>query len=180
MEFSWRWNGWRWNGWTNDDASGRLGLLDDAGIMEELIRNLLALQTLEFSQAPAANAAALIAELRGKIAPQILVHHDRLRVRGKKGLAAVRNQVCTGCHMRLPLAVIMTLKHGQDMQLCDNCGRYLYLLDLAQSPPPTDLPAAKPVRSARRRKKTAGTPEGATMAPVLPPAAPAQPRINPE
>jgi len=148
--------------------------------MDELIRNLLALQTLEFSQAPVANAAALTVELRGKIAPQILAHYDRLRVRGKKGLAAVSNQVCTGCHMRLPLAVIMTLKHGQDMQLCDNCGRYLYLLDPAQSPPPTDLPAAKPVRSARRRKKTAGAPEGVTMSPGMPPAVQAQPRINPE
>jgi len=27
----------------------------------------------------------------------------RLMARGKKGLAAVRNQVCTGCHMRVPV-----------------------------------------------------------------------------
>src|SRR3989304_1645304 len=91
--------------------------------------NLLRLQTLEFSEKQDKPTAALIAELRGKIPPQILGHYDRLRVRGKKGLTAVINQVCTGCHMRLPLAVIMTLKHDQDIQLCDTCGRYLYLPD---------------------------------------------------
>jgi hypothetical protein len=37
--------------------------------MEELIRNLLELQTLEFSETQADNAAALITELRGKIPP---------------------------------------------------------------------------------------------------------------
>jgi len=115
--------------------------------MDELIRNLLELQTLEFSAAQADNAAALIAELRGKIPPQILAHYDRLRVRGKKGLAAVRNQVCTGCHMRLTLGVIMTLKHGEDIQLCDNCGRYLYL-----TPETAPLPAAEPAPAKRARK----------------------------
>jgi len=89
----------------------------------------------------------LVAELRGKIPAPILGHYDRLRVRGKKGLAAVRHQVCTGCHMSVPLATVMTLKHAQDIQLCDSCGRYLYLPDEAESPPP---PEPKPVR---RRKK---------------------------
>jgi predicted nucleic acid-binding Zn-ribbon protein len=95
--------------------------------MNEPMQNLLRLQTLEFSEKQDKSAATLIAELRDKIPPQILGHYDRLRVRGKKGLAPVINQVCTGCHMRLPLAVIMTLKHEQDIQLCDSCGRYLYL-----------------------------------------------------
>ena len=65
--------------------------------------------------------------MRGKIPPQILAHYDRLVARGKKGVALVRNQVCTGCHMRVPIGVIMTLKHDEDIQLCESCGRYLYL-----------------------------------------------------
>ena len=120
--------------------------------MDELIRNLLGLQKLEFNEIQTDDAAALIAELREKIPPPILAHYDRLRVRGKKGLAAVQNQVCTGCHMRLPLAVIMTLRHGQDLQLCDNCGRYLYLTDEPASPPVEKKPAAKPARAPRRKK----------------------------
>ena len=145
--------------------------------MDELIRNLLELQTLEFSETHADHGSALIAQLRGKIPPAILGHYDRLRVRGKKGLTAVSNQVCTGCHMRLPLAVIMTLKHGQDMQLCDSCGRYLYLADEAENAPAKQAQSAKPVRTPRQRKRIVavqpGTMEGLTPASQTN-------RINPE
>lgn len=123
--------------------------------MNELMQNLLELQTLEFSQTKDKSAAALIAALREKIPAQIVGHYDRLRVRGKKGLAAVSNQVCTGCHMRLPLAVIMTLKHDQDIQLCDSCGRYLYLAPEAPAAPVTATPPPKPARKSARRKKVA-------------------------
>jgi hypothetical protein len=145
--------------------------------MDELIRNLIELQTLEFSEAQADNAAALIVELRSKIPPQILDHYDRLRVRGKKGLAAVSNQVCTGCHMRQPLAVIMTLKHRQDMQLCDSCGRYLYLAAEAENAPQKQAESAKPVRTPRRRKSIVAVAPGTIKG--LTPAAQAN-RINPE
>lgn len=122
--------------------------------MNEPMQNLLRLQTLEFGEKQDKNTAAMIAELRGKIPPQVLGHYDRLRVRGKKGLTAVINQVCTGCHMRLPLAVIMTLKHEQDIQLCDTCGRYLYLPSATESAPVLKPLDSKPGQSPRRRKKT--------------------------
>jgi len=121
--------------------------------MDELIRNLLKLQTLEFSGSRDEGTAAQVAELRSKIPPQVLGHYDRFLVRGKKALVPVSHQVCTGCHMRLPLAVIMALRHGEDIQLCDSCGRYLYLLDEPEQVPANPPPKAKPVRSARRRKK---------------------------
>ena len=108
--------------------------------MNELMQNLLKLQTLEFNETET-NHAAQIAELRGKIPTQILGHYDRLVARGKKGIAAVRNQVCTGCHMRQPLGLIMTLKHGTDIQLCDSCGRYLYL---PEEPAVAEAPQKKP------------------------------------
>lgn len=109
------------------------------------MQNLLKLQTLEFTDTKTKNAAQ-IAELRGKIPSQILGHYDRLAARGKKGVAAVTNQVCGGCHMKLPLGVIMALKHDTDIQLCETCGRYLYLT--AETIVPVVV-AAKPVR---RRK----------------------------
>jgi len=46
---------------------------------------------------------------------------------GKKGVALLRNQTCSGCHMRVPLGMVLDVKHGQDVCLCDNCRRYLYL-----------------------------------------------------
>ena len=105
-------------------------------------------------------------------------HYDRFRVRDKKGLAAVNNQVCTGCHMRLPLGVIMTLKRGQDIQLCDSCGRYLYLAPEMESRPVTATADSK-VGQPRRRKKAAATLDEVTMGGGLAPSAPVRPRISP-
>ena len=101
--------------------------------MKKLIENLLKLQTLEFDEAAGAKREGRIAEVRAQIPAQILGHYDRLVARGKKGLASVRNEVCTGCHMHVPRAVILTLMHGDDIQLCDCCGRYLYLPEPAEA-----------------------------------------------
>ena len=147
--------------------------------MNEPMQNLLKLQTLEFSDSGDETTAAAITALRAKIPPQILGHYDRFQVRDKKGLAAVVNQVCTGCHMRQPLAVIMTLKHGQDIQLCDSCGRYLYLPDEMEGAPVAAPCDAKPVHTPHRRKKTVAPLEPAALGGGLVAPAPARPRINP-
>jgi predicted nucleic acid-binding Zn-ribbon protein len=121
--------------------------------MNELLQNLLRLQTLEFEKSAGKAPNPAVAEVRAKIPAQILGHYDRLVARGKKGLAAVRDQVCTGCHMRLPIGVVTTLMHGNDIQLCDTCGRYLYL---AEPTKPADAPpaAAKPARKPRKSKRS--------------------------
>jgi C4-type zinc ribbon domain len=125
--------------------------------MRILMQNLLQLQTLEFGKRPADSRPAIVTELRGKISPQILVHYDRLRAHGKKGIAEVRNQVCTGCHMRVPLGLIMTIKHNQDIQLCDNCGRYLYLADETETVPVVSPPAVMPFKIPRKKAKPVAT-----------------------
>jgi hypothetical protein len=122
--------------------------------MNELLQNLLKLQALEFGETTEKNAKAQISELRGKIPAQILAHYDRLVVRGKKGVAIVRDQVCTGCHMRLPIGVINTLMHGRDVQLCDSCGRYLVLAATPAAAPEPAEPV-KPVKKARKKKAPA-------------------------
>jgi len=147
--------------------------------MNEPMQNLLKLQTMDFSETADETTAAKITALRARIPQPILGHYDRFQVRGKKGLAVVVNQVCTGCHMRLPLGVIMTLKHGQDLQLCDSCGRYLYLPDEVESAPVTAPRAAKPVHGPHRRKKTVAEIEPPVMGGGLTPPAPVRPRINP-
>jgi len=127
--------------------------------MNELLQNLIKLQAIEFKEISEKNAGATAGELRGKIPPQILGHYDRLLAKGRKGVAAVRNQVCTGCHMRVPVAVVATLMHDTDIQLCENCGRYLYLAgdtdakaEEGKSPAGTTRP--KPVRKARKPKSS--------------------------
>ena len=121
--------------------------------MNELLQNLLKLQALEFEEAADKDPEATIAALRAKIPPQILGHYDRLVARGKKGVALVREQVCTGCHMRQPIGTIMTILHGEDIQLCESCGRYLYLPPTAEAEPTEPARASKPAKKTRRPKK---------------------------
>ena len=124
--------------------------------MNDVLQNLLKLQALEFDETAEKNPESKIAEMRALIPEPILGHYDRLVVRGKKGVAVVRNQVCTGCHMRLPIGTINTLMQGTDIQLCDSCGRYLYLPDPAETKflekVEAAKPAPKPAPKARKRK----------------------------
>jgi predicted nucleic acid-binding Zn-ribbon protein len=122
--------------------------------MNALLQNLIKLQAIEFEETTERIAGATIAELRGKIPPQIIGHYDRLVAQGKKGVTAVRGEVCASCHIRVPIGAITTLKRGEDIQLCENCGRYLYLPDTmeAETPPPVAPP--KRARKARGTKRS--------------------------
>jgi|SRR5690348_15143345 len=125
--------------------------------LNELLQNLIQLQALEFSEAEDKDAEVAITELRAKIPSQILGHYDRLVAKGKKGITMVRDQVCTGCHMRVPIGGIISLKHGEDIQLCESCGRYLYLPPATEAEPAKAAePAAqpKPARKPRKSKKS--------------------------
>jgi predicted nucleic acid-binding Zn-ribbon protein len=117
--------------------------------MNTTIQSLLRLQSIEFGDEKGTEKQ--IAELRGVIPEPILGHYDRLRARDKKGVAVVRNQVCTGCHMRLPIGVITTLMQDRDIQLCDSCGRYLYLE--LQAPAAEPVVPAKPVKKRKAKAK---------------------------
>ena len=105
---------------------------------KQLIQSLLELQSLEFDEreldeAEEKRVDKKIAELRLQIPVPILNHYDRLGARGKKGVAAVRHQTCVGCHMQVTRAVVINLMHGDDIQMCESCGRYLYLSDTKES-----------------------------------------------
>jgi predicted nucleic acid-binding Zn-ribbon protein len=95
--------------------------------MKNIIENLLKLQSHEFSGATGPAAKKRLAELRTPIPPPILAHYDRLVARGKKGFAVIRHQVCSECHVQVPRNTVLILMHGDDIQICENCGRYLCL-----------------------------------------------------
>ncbi|HYG36215.1 MAG TPA: C4-type zinc ribbon domain-containing protein [Clostridia bacterium] len=128
--------------------------------MNDLLTTLLKLQALEFGEIKENDAETQMAELRARVPQPILGHYERLVARGKKGVAVVRNQVCTGCHMRLPIGTINTLMQGQDVQLCDTCGRYLYLPAPAENQFVENVAAAKPAAkpTPKPRKKKTPTP----------------------
>jgi predicted nucleic acid-binding Zn-ribbon protein len=124
--------------------------------MNAVLHNLITLQSLEFQTTPDKKARVQIGELRAQIPGPLLGHYDRLMVRGKKGVALVRNHTCTGCYMRQPIGKITTLMRGDDIQLCDSCGRYLYLPAEPELHPTEAVAKPKPAAKAPRRKsKTA-------------------------
>ena len=129
--------------------------------MKDLLQNLVKLQSLEFGDERNKRVEEAMADLRAKIPPPILGHYDRLVARGKKGVAIVHGQVCGGCHMQVPLGKVMTLRHGQDIQLCENCGRYLYLPPEGEAAAAEALTTPKPTRKKRKPGKSLPAVSGA-------------------
>lgn len=124
--------------------------------MKDFIGQLFILQGIELGPDPAtAENKEAIARLRQKIPPQIIAHYDRLRERGKNGVALVRHGVCCECHMRLSSGTHAQLLRREDVIICGSCGRYLHTVDepLPEIPAPaTDL---KTPEKKRKRKKAA-------------------------
>jgi hypothetical protein len=106
-------------------------------LVKGILQNLYALQALDLRGAT--KNVSEVAVLRAAIPEGMLTNYDRARARGRKGIAVVRNHVCTNCRMQVPVAVTASLTAGT-IQVCGNCGLYLCL-------PPADEPAA-PVAAA--------------------------------
>jgi len=67
-----------------------------------------------------------ITRLRSVIPASILGHHDRMLQRGKQSIVPVMDGICSSCHLRLPFSHINSLKSSQDLEVCDNCGAFIY------------------------------------------------------
>jgi len=120
--------------------------------MNGILKNLFELQAIEFGEHIDKATETKAAQLRANIPKSILEHYERLRARGRKGIALVRNQVCTGCHMGVPIGMISTLMRGTNIQLCGNCGRYLYLPAPAENEVPVAVLAAKSAKKPHKVK----------------------------
>jgi len=68
---------------------------------------------------------ARIESLRSNIPLNVLIQHDRLRARGRCSVAKVKNAVCSGCHMSLPVGTLSEVKRQSHLVKCDYCGRFL-------------------------------------------------------
>jgi predicted nucleic acid-binding Zn-ribbon protein len=122
--------------------------------MKSPIEQLFLLQTLE-ERSENPDQDVEIQQLRQKIPAPILAHYNRLRVRGKKGVALVRNGVCAGCHMRLPSGPYATLVRGEDIMICDTCGRYQHLVPTPVEVKPVEAAVVEKPKLKRSRKKKA-------------------------
>lgn len=116
------------------------------------MESLFALQQIQFSgRAHTADGEAESLKLRAAVPAPILAHYDRLAVRGRKGVALVRNGVCGECHLRIPVGKLANLSSATDVQLCDNCGRYLHQPVEASGTPKEVVP---PIRSKPSKQRT--------------------------
>jgi predicted nucleic acid-binding Zn-ribbon protein len=124
------------------------------------IQNLIELHRLEEQLEKARSGKTELQDqldsVRVKLIPNVLGHHDRMRARGRKSISEVRNGVCTGCHMLVAIGIFATLKRQDDIQICANCGRYLFIAETPPAPPPAPEPEPKPAR--KKRVKTAKPP----------------------
>ena len=122
--------------------------------MRRIMDRLVALQKLQFEARARIPAPPVEMEkLRSEVPPSILARYDRFVARGKKGVALARNGVCSECHLRITAGKLVGLSAGTDLQLCDNCGRYLYLPEGL----PVDLMATKALPSAAVKRLPRGT-----------------------
>lgn len=116
------------------------------------MEQLLVLQKLQFDpRSRTSEAKAEMETLRDKVPAPILAHYERLVSRGKKGVATARAGVCSECHLRITSARLISLVYTNEVQLCDNCGRYLYLpenesIGLSESKSSPPAPAKRPSR----------------------------------
>lgn len=130
-----------------------------AGV-KSVIEDLRRLQGMtldgEVQGAPAAEEAE---DLRKRLPTTILRGFDSMLSRGKRGIVAAINGVCSGCHLQLSSAAKSALVRPGELGRCDNCGRYLYLqapggATTADTSAYFSIPSAKPPpKPARRRRK---------------------------
>lgn len=88
-----------------------------------------------------------INRLRAILPVFILGHHDRKLQMGKPSIVPVINGVCSACHLRLPIGHAARLQSSQDLEVCDNCGTFIFLEAGAEPAPP-----ALPTTVRRKRK----------------------------
>lgn len=74
-------------------------------------------------------------QLTGGIDEDVLARYQRLRKqRGERTVVGIEHSVCGGCHMKLPIHIVISCQAPQELVTCPNCGRILYYsrqMDLA-------------------------------------------------
>lgn len=93
-----------------------------------------------------------INRLRSILPAFILAHHDRKIQQGKPSIAPVINGVCSACHLRLPSGHLAGLQTSQDLEVCDNCGTFIFLEASPVPNKPVPSKAAKRPRGTRKEK----------------------------
>ena len=75
----------------------------------------------------AAELTAKIGELESELADGVRARYERVKGRGRVVVPVV-HETCYGCFVSLPTSRATEMAGNQQINTCDNCGRFLYVL----------------------------------------------------
>lgn len=70
-----------------------------------------------------------IVEMEESLVPQIRSRYRRLAGRTERAVVPVIGGTCYGCFVSIPTAVASDSERNEEINHCDNCGRFLYVID---------------------------------------------------
>lgn len=69
-----------------------------------------------------------IGELEDALEPRVRSRYDRIVPHRDRAVVPVINGVCYGCFVSIPTATAGDREAYQDLQSCQHCGRFIYIL----------------------------------------------------
>lgn len=70
-----------------------------------------------------------IAEMETSLDPRVRGRYQRLASRNNRPVVPVIRGTCYGCFVSVPTALSSDADRNEELRFCDNCGRFLYLID---------------------------------------------------
>ncbi len=76
---------------------------------------------------------SLLSERQGlteNVDSQVLSKYERLlKFKGENSVVGVDRGICAGCHVKLPVQIMITCRAQKEVVNCSNCGRIVYFAD---------------------------------------------------
>ena len=95
-----------------------------------------------------------IESLRAPLPTSILGHYDGRKARGKLAIAPVRGGVCGACHLSIPSGRVSDLRRKPgELNVCDNCGVFIFLTEDESTPPSVSTSDRAPVQKTHKPKR---------------------------
>lgn len=70
-----------------------------------------------------------IEEMEAALDPRVRGRYQRLAGKQPRVVVPVIKGTCYGCFVSVPTALASDADRNEDLRFCDNCGRFLYLID---------------------------------------------------
>ncbi|HEX6037695.1 C4-type zinc ribbon domain-containing protein [Longimicrobium sp.] len=70
-----------------------------------------------------------IKEMAESLPPQVRNRYQRLSTRNPRFVVSVIRGTCYGCFVQVPTALASDADRNEEIRSCQNCGRFLYLID---------------------------------------------------